>query len=250
MNILLVEDDPVQASVFEKALRSLDREICHVCDGRHAIQFLRAQSVELVVLDWHLPTLNGIDVLHWIRANLGDEPTVLFLTARVFETDIVAALEAGADEYIAKPCREVELAARVNALLRRRGRGRKPAGLIRTGAYVLDSVTNRVSFRGETVDLTVKEFVLAKCLFENLGRVMSRDTLTTLAWGRTLDGLSRSLDTHMYRIRQKLMLRPEHGFRLSAVYTHGYRLDAIEGGLSEAAMANEAHGIHDLRHAA
>ncbi|WP_193100619.1 response regulator transcription factor [Burkholderia sp. Z1] len=230
MDILLVEDDPLQASVFEKALQNLDREICKVRDGQHAVQFLRNQRVELVVLDWHLHSMSGLEVLRWIRANLGDEPTVLFLTARVLEIDVVAALDAGADEYIVKPFREIELAARVKALLRRCAYGRKQAELTRVGAYVLDPAMKSVSLRDETVDLTSKEFALAKYLFDNLGRVISRDTLEALAWGRPLDGLSRSLDTHMYRIRQKLTLRPENGFRLSAVYTHGYRLDEVDGG--------------------
>lgn len=204
------------------------------------------------MLDWHLPTMSGIEVLHWIRANLGDQPTVLFLTARVLEKDVVAALEAGADEYIVKPFREVELAARVKALLRRSGHGRKHADLTKAGAYVLDPTRNTVSFRGETVDLTSKEFALAKCMFDNIGRVISRDTLAALAWGRALDGSSRSLDTHMYRVRQKLMLRPENGLRLSAVYTHGYRLDEVEGVPPVDSKENEANSVskHDERHAA
>ncbi|MBN3772384.1 response regulator transcription factor [Burkholderia sp. Se-20378] len=229
MDILLVENDPLQANVFENAIRNLDREICKVRDGQHAVQFLRTQRVELVVLDWHLPSMSGLEVLRWIRANLGDEPTVLFLTARVLEADVVAALDAGADEYIVKPFREIELAARVKALLRRYGHGRKQADLTRVGAYVLDPTMKSVSLRDETVDLTEKEFALAKCLFDNVGRVISRDTLEALAWGRPLDGSSRSLDTHVYRLRQKLTLRPENGFRLSAVYTHGYRLDEVDG---------------------
>ncbi len=252
MNILLVEDDPIQASILEKVLRNLGREIYQVRDGERAIQFLRTRSVELIVLDWHLPTMSGIEVVHWIRANLGDEPSVLFLTARVLEMDVVAALEAGGDDYIVKPFREVELAARVKALLRRCSHGRKHAELTRAGVYVLDPATNSVSVRGETVDLTSKEFALAKCLFDNLGRVISRDALAALAWGRTLDGSSRSLDTHMYRIRQKLTLRPENGLRLSAVYTHGYRLDEVEGAPPADSKENEANSVstHDVRHVA
>ncbi|WP_080441510.1 response regulator transcription factor [Burkholderia ubonensis] len=227
MSILLVEDDPAQASIIEKVLRNSGREVCWVCDDERAVQVLRSKLVELVVLDWRLPATDGLGLLYWIRTNLGDEPTVLFLTARMLETDVVAALEAGADEYIAKPVRENELAARINALLRRNGRVRNRTDLIRAGPYVLNSITRTVALRGEVIDLTTKEFVLANCLFDKLGSVVSRDLLATLAWGRTLDGTSRSLDTHIYRLRQKLRLRPENGFRLSAVYTHGYRLDAV-----------------------
>ncbi|MXN77167.1 response regulator [Burkholderia sp. 4701] len=229
MSILLVEDDPAQASVVEKVLRTSGRDVCWVSDGERAVQVLKSKPVELVVLDWQLPAINGLGVLHWIRANLGNEPAVLFLTARALEADIVAALEAGADEYIAKPCREVELAARINALLRRHSRDRSCVEPTRVGAYVFNPAMRTVTCRGEIVDLTMKEFALANCLFENLGSVVSRDLLATLAWGRTLGGTSRSLDTHIYRVRQKLELRPENGFRLSAVYTHGYRLDVVGG---------------------
>ncbi|WP_063807688.1 response regulator transcription factor [Burkholderia cepacia] len=254
MNILLIEDDPIQASAFEKALRNLDRKICCVRDGQHALRFLRTRSVELVVLDWHLHGMSGIEVLHWIRANLGDEPVVLFLTARVLETDVATALEAGADAYIGKPIREIELAARVMALLRRSGHGRNPATLTQVGAYVLDPAARSVTFRGERVELTAKEFTLTRCLFENLGRPMSRDILMASVWGRTPDGTSRSLDTHIYRLRQKLMLRPENGLRLSAVYTHGYRLDEVAGtsvagnstGLTTDWQPEMAEGAHSV----
>ncbi|MXN77775.1 response regulator [Burkholderia sp. 4701] len=228
MNILLVEGDPGQASIIERALRGPNREVYRVNDNARAIQFLRKTIVDLVVLDWRLPETNGLELLHWIRANLGDEPTVLFLTARTLEADVVAALNAGADEYLGKPIREIELAARVNALLRRNGRRKKCDGRVEIEGYVLNPVTRTVTLYGEAVDLTTKEFFLANCLFNNLGSVVSRDLLSMLAWGRTLDGTSRSLDTHIYRLRQKLAIRPENGLQLSAVYTHGYRLDVVD----------------------
>lgn len=180
------------------------------------------------MLDWRLPETNGLELLHWIRANLGDEPTVLFLTARTLEADIVAALNAGADEYLGKPIREIELAARINALLRRHGRKKKCDDRVEVEGYVLNPLTRTVTLHGDAIDLTTKEFSLANCLFNNLGNVVSRDLLSTLAWGRTLDGTSRSLDTHIYRLRQKLAIRPENGLQLSAVYTHGYRLDVVD----------------------
>ncbi|KEZ01948.1 transcriptional regulator [Burkholderia sp. MSh2] len=228
MSILLVEGDPGQASAFQQALRGSNREISLACDSARAVQFLRQKAVELVVLDWRIPDANGLNLLHWIRAHLGDEPIVLFLAARTLEADIAAALDAGADEYIGKPFREIELVARVNALLRRNGRNKKSDSRIEVGAYVLNPLLRTITLHGKVVDLTAKEYALACCLFGNLGNVVSRDSLSTLAWGRTLDGSSRSLDTHIYRLRQKLALRPENGMQLNAVYTHGYRLDMID----------------------
>ncbi len=230
MSILLVEDDLNQAAAIEKALRTSDREISRVKDNTRAVQFLRENVVDLVVLDWRIPDTSGLDLLHWIRANLGDEPTVLFLTARTLEIDVVAALNAGADEYISKPFREIELAARINALLRRNSRNKKNSDRIEVGGYVLDPSARTLTFRGEIVELTTKEFSLANCLFNNLGNVVSRDLLSTLAWGRTLDGTSRSLDTHIYRLRQKLAIRPENGLQLGAVYRGPLDFTAIYRG--------------------
>ncbi|KVN29509.1 two-component system response regulator [Burkholderia pyrrocinia] len=228
MSILLVEGDPSQALIVERALKGFGREVHRVNDNARAVQFLRKNIVDLVVLDWRLPDTNGLELLHWIRANLGHEPTVVFLTVRTLEADVVAALNAGADEYLGKPIREVELAARINALLRRNGRRKKCDERVEIEGYVLNPLTRTVTLNGEAIDLTTKEFFLANCLFNNIGNVVSRDLLSTLAWGRTLDGTSRSLDTHIYRLRQKLAIRPENGLQLSAVYTHGYRLDVVD----------------------
>ncbi|CAG9273822.1 Transcriptional regulator [Burkholderia cepacia] len=227
MDILLVEGDPGQASAFKKALRGSNREISLACNSARAIQFLRKESAKLVVLDWRIPDSNGLDLLHWIRANLGDDPVVLFLATRTLEVDVAAALDAGADEYIGKPFREIELVARVNALLRRKDRNKKNESKVEVGAYVINSLARIITIHGKIVELTAKEFALANFLFNNVGSVVSRDSLSTLAWGRTLDGTSRSLDTHIYRLRRKLALCPENGMQLSAVYTHGYRLDVI-----------------------
>ncbi|MDC6134774.1 winged helix-turn-helix domain-containing protein, partial [Burkholderia gladioli] len=96
---------------------------------------------------------------------------------------------------------------------------------IRAGDYVLDPVEREVRLRDSKIELTTKEFQLVACLFHNLGKIMSRELLATTAWGRELGTESRSLDTHIYRIRQKLKLSIENGLRLSAIYTLGYRLD-------------------------
>ncbi|MCA8272035.1 response regulator transcription factor [Burkholderia sp. AU30280] len=241
MSILLVEGDPGQASAFERALRGTNREIFRVSDSATAVRYLKREMVELIVLDWRIPDADGLNLLHWIRANVGDEPAVLFLAARTLEADVAAALDAGADEYIGKPFREIELAARVNALLRRKGRNKKLDGRVEIGAYVLNPLARTITLHGKIVDLTAKEFALANFLFNNIGNVLSRDLLSTLAWGRALDGTSRSLDTHIYRLRQKLVLRPENGLQLCAVYTHGYRLDTVDKGSTVERFAVPGH---------
>ncbi|RZF30205.1 response regulator transcription factor [Paraburkholderia sp. UYCP14C] len=227
MNILLVEDDLAQATAVGNALQQSGHVINRADSGENAVRFLKSNQVDLVVLDWQLPGMTGFEVLHWIRGNLGREPAVLFLTSRVLEVDIVQALEAGADEYVVKPFREVELVARVGALLRRTSRKEKVDNAIAVGPYVFDVERRNASLHGKPIELTAKEFEVAAFLFANVGRAVSRDLLAKLAWGRELDSTSRTVDTHIYRLRRKLSLHSENGVRLSTVYTHGYRLDEV-----------------------
>ena len=230
MNILLVEGDPAQAAAVDRAMQQSGHTIDKVDRGESAVRFLKVNKVDLVVLDWQLPGMTGFEVLHWIRSNLGTEPAVLFLTSRVLEVDIVRALEAGADEYVVKPFRTAELAARAGSLLRRARRNEKIENTIAVGPYILDTTQRSVMFDNKTLKLTAKEFDVVAYLFANVGRVVSRDLLAKLAWGRELDRTSRTVDTHICRIRRKLSLRPENGVRLSSVYTHGYRLDEVDLG--------------------
>lgn len=243
MRILVVEDDPVQAEEVQSALASFRHTIKVVVNGEQALRFLRSESVDAVVLDWHLPSMTGIEVLNWIRTRADVEYGVLFLTSRVQELDVVRALEAGADDYLSKPFRAEELAARVNALLRRVARNVKRDEPIRAGEYVLDPVERAVWLRDSKIELTTKEFQLVACLFHNLGKIMSRELLATTAWGRELGTESRSLDTHIYRIRQKLKLGIENGLRLSAVYTLGYRLDQTKASVDVSADVHDDAGM-------
>ena len=228
MNILLVEDDPAQGDSVEREIRQAGHQVSKVDRGKDAINFLQANDVDLVVLDWELPGASGFEVLYWIRRHLGREPAVLFMTSRLLQVDIVQALDAGADDYVIKPLRPKELVTRVGALLRRARRSIKVESAIAVGPYLFD-VTQRNAFRNrEAIALTDKEFDVAAYFFANIGRVVSKRLLAKLAWGRELDSTSRTIDTHIYRLRRKLALCPENGVRLTTVYTHGYRLDEVD----------------------
>jgi DNA-binding response OmpR family regulator len=225
--ILLVEDDEAHASAVDKSLHLSGHEIFKVGDGEGAVEFLMENLVDLVILDWALPKMSGLDVLHWIRAHLGSGPGVLFLTSKLLEVDIVTAFEAGADAYVVKPFRLVELSVRVDALLRRCKPDDAAQRILRVADYVLDLSERSVSLGGENIGLTEREFELAASLFGNLGRVISRDLLAKIAWGKEHEIASRTIDTHIYRIRRKLQLNPKNGLRLTTVYTRGYRLDEV-----------------------
>src|SRR5947209_869998 len=140
MNILLVENDPAQAAAVERAMQNSEHKINKADHGENAIRFLKTNEVDLVVLDWQLPGMTGLELLRWIRGNRGRQPAVLFLTSSVLEVDIVRALEAGADEYVVKPFRPVELVARVGALLRRTRRHKAIENTMAVGPYILDTL--------------------------------------------------------------------------------------------------------------
>ncbi|TGP46358.1 response regulator transcription factor [bacterium M00.F.Ca.ET.228.01.1.1] len=234
MRVLIVEDDPVHAGAAAKVLEQSGHQILILDDAEKAVRFLRSATVDLVVLDWQLPKMSGFEVLHWIRANLGSTPQVLFLTSKVLEVDVVLALEAGANDYVVKPFRFAELGARVNALLRRTRAEMDETGIVRAGDYVLNPRNRTVTLRGTPIELTSKEFQLAALFFTHIGKLLTREVVCVSTWGRELDS-SRTLDTHVYRIRQKLSLTPENGLRLSSIYTLGYRLDEV----TERAMSTE-----------
>jgi DNA-binding response OmpR family regulator len=140
---------------------------------------------------------------------------------------LVEGLNAGADDFMVKPARAGELEARVNALLRRSYPAQHEAELI-FGPYHFYPPSRLLKVRGVQVELKNREYELALFLFQNLGRLLSREHLHEAVWGLGVEALSRSLDTHISRLRTKLDLRPANGFLLLAIYGLGYRLETIE----------------------
>jgi DNA-binding response OmpR family regulator len=159
---------------------------------------------------------------------------VLFATARDAEEDVVAALTGGADDYVVKPLRRQELLARVDALGRRARAATPHAERLEAGAIVIDLGRRVVTRNGEPVDLTQKDFDLAVFLFRNVGQLVSRGHILESVWGRSADLNTRTVDTHISRLRSKLGLTPEHGWRLSAIYQHGYRLEPLAAAATSA----------------
>ena len=223
----LLEDDADQAAVVAEWLEESGYTVRQF---RTAAEFRRRQGsevVDLLLLDWMLPDIAGIDVIAWIRASANSKLPVIFLTARGAEEDLVRALASGGDDYVVKPAKKLELLARVNALLRRHAGDAETAGHIVLSPYLIDARRRRISIDGREIELTQREFDLASFLFRRQGRIVGRDALLENVWNLSSAVSTRTVDTHVSRLRKKLDLNGEHGWRLAAIYQHGYRLEQI-----------------------
>jgi two-component system response regulator RegX3 len=183
MRIALLEDDPDQARLVSHWLESAGHT-CH-WEGR-GDAFLRTalrESFDLLVMDWMLPGASGVDIMQRIREGERDYTPVLMVTARLEEADIVAALRAGADDYMVKPLRRAEFLARVGALVRTARGGRVEQDLPDTAPYHIDLGHKRIVLNGEPITLTNREYELAVFLFRNAGRAMSRNHILEAIWG-------------------------------------------------------------------
>src|SRR5262249_13420757 len=176
--------------------------------------------------DWNLPDLSGIDVLRRIRQR--SRMPVIFCTAREGQDDVVAALREGANDYLRKPIRRMELLARIEAVTRRARRMHEKPQVFAVDCFQIDCVTRTISREGIPVELTGKDFDLSVLFLSNVGRLLSRSYIHDSVWGMSGCVTSRTIDTHISRIRGKLGLVYERGWELKAVYGHGYRLEQFQ----------------------
>jgi len=230
LRIALLEDDPEQADLVCDWLTKAGHITEHFATGRDFLRSVPRDSHELLILDWMLPEMDGMEVMAKMRDGLRNNTPILFMTARDEEQDVVRALQAGADDFMIKPLSEAIFLARVNAL-GRRGGGYSSDELEDIAPYALDAAARAITLDGEPVDLTHREFDLAVFLFKHAGSVISRRHMLESIWGMHGGDLNtRTVDTHISRLRKKLQINDERGWKLSAIYQHGYRLERIETG--------------------
>ncbi len=225
--ILLVEDEFKLAEVVQRELESAGYQVWHAPDGHQGWRLFQLRSPDLVVLDWMLPELNGLDLLRRIRAK--SPVPVLMLTARGDPTDRVVGLEVGADDYLVKPFNLSELVARVRALLRREERIREMLAadqvqeekVIQYEGLILDPLAYSCLLDGEPVELTAMEFELLSLLISHPGRTFNRMYLVEAIWKSAYIEGDRAVDNTVLRLRRKL---GRLGDCLETVRGIGYRM--------------------------
>ena len=224
MRLAILEDDPQQLHLMEQVATTLGHTCQGYATGAALVKDLRRESFDLLVLDWELPDTSGPEVARWVRQELQSEVPILIVTLRSEEADIIEGLGSGADDFMVKPLRVGELKARIQALLRR-AYPVSTEEVQQFGPYLFDRSSLTVQFEDQLITLTHREFTLGLLLFQHPGRLMSRDYLREAVWGQNAEVLSRTLDTHISRLRQQLQLRPGGPYAITAVYGLGYRLD-------------------------
>jgi two-component system, OmpR family, response regulator RegX3 len=219
MRVALLEDDSSQAELLSHWLASAGLSCSRYERGGSLLHALTQESFDALLLDWGLPDIKGLDVQSSVP--------VIFVSARGCEVDVVTALKQGADDYMVKPVRRMELLARLEAVTRRRDSESAQVEVIDLGPLRLDCQTRSAWRDHRPIHLTAKDFDLSVLFLTNIGRLLSREHIRDAVWGPEALSSPRTLDTHICRVRRKLGLTPAHGWRLTAVYRHGYLLQQV-----------------------
>ena len=222
--ILLVDDevnliDPVAYNLKQKGYDTIT-----TYDGKTALEAFRRDQPDLVILDWTLPDLQGVDILKQIREEQDFTP-VIMLTGRTAKEDIIEGLTAGADDYVTKPFTWEELLARISSVLRRAQQvSQTPGKRLRFGDIIMDTASHRVWLADKELSVSPREYALLEIFMNNPRRVYSRDDLIERVWGLDYDGDTKTVDVHICWLRQKIEEDPARPKMLQTVRGFGYRL--------------------------
>jgi two-component system response regulator RegX3 len=223
MRIAVLEDNLIQIELYKLWLSTAQHQFqiySMVADLLHA---LRTEKFDLLLIDMSLPDGSGDTVLSWVRDNLGWAISIIVVTGRDAESDAVSALRLGADDYVVKPPKYFELIARIEALGRRNRATRQQ--VLKLGAYEIHQENRQILVRGVLIALTQKEYEVACYLFQNPGRLLSRAYLLEVIWGLQAEIDTRTVDTHVSRLRRKLDIYPKNGWKIVSIY--GYRVEIV-----------------------
>jgi two-component system alkaline phosphatase synthesis response regulator PhoP len=225
--ILVIDDEMHIVELLKFNLETANYEVDYSYDGFDG--FIKAKEIkpDLILLDWMLPNISGVDVLRKIRSDKDLENTpVIMLTAKNMESDKVEGLEVGADDYITKPFGIKELLARITSVLRRYNINSKTEGDILTHKdIILNLSKHEVLKNNEKVDLTLKEFELLRLLLQNRGNVLSRNYLLDKIWGYDYYGETRTVDVHIRYLRKKIEDEDSSEKYIQTIRGVGYKID-------------------------
>lgn len=203
--IVLIEDDPALRKMLKEALPESVFVIDIAETGREGLELVVKRKPDLVLLDWSLPDLNGLEVCKYIKQNKDCvHIPIIMVTAYAELNRKVSALDGGADDYVTKPFEIEELIARIKAVLRRRHSGGAPEEVIKKGGITVNVTTYSVDVEKRPLILTAKEFDLLYVLMKNAGRILTREFLLERIWGYAVDVSTRTVDVHIRRLRKKL----------------------------------------------
>lgn len=217
--ILLIEDEDNIRKIIAYDLKKADYDITECADGKEAIRIALAEEFDVLIIDWMLPHVSGIEIVEKLRAEKIDS-IMIMLTARDDETDILYAFDKGVDDYITKPFSPRELLARVNAHLKRHGT--KKEQKLSIGDVSMDMKRREAYIRDELMVLTKKEFDLLEYFIQNKEIVLSRDNILNEIWGFDYDGDTRIVDVHVFKLRSKLS---ESSVHIKSMRGVGYSLE-------------------------
>ena len=234
--ILVVEDEEALCALLEYNLTREGFDVVLCRDGEEALDLIKDDKPDLLILDWMLPHVSGIEICRQVRAR-GDtrDVPIIMLTARGEEEDRIRGLDTGADDYMTKPFSMTELIARVRAVLRR-ARPTLAGDVATFGDVVLDRETRRVRRGDREIHVGPTEFRLLDCLLQRPGRVFSREQLLDLVWGRDVYVEARTVDVHVGRLRKALNKDGERD-PIRTVRAAGYALDETYGALLNSGRA-------------
>jgi len=224
--VLVVDDEPTVREVVVSYLRRDGHDVAEAGDGNTALELLESDPPDLIVLDMMLPGVNGLDILRRVRAS--SSIPVIMLTARADESDRVAGLELGADDYVVKPFSPRELAARVNGVLRRTsGRPEEVPPTLSFEGLDIDPLSREVKMGDEIVEMTPKEFDVLQFLASSPRQVFSRAQLLESVWQSSPEWQDPATVTvHVRRIRNKIEVDPENPRWITTVWGVGYRFES------------------------
>ncbi len=225
LRILIVDDEPPIRRFLRTALAAQDYRVEEAGDGETALDFLKRNVVDLIILDLGLPGLDGLDVVRRVRSQ-GSSTPIIILSSRDDEKGKVAALDLGADDYVSKPFGVEELSARIRAAMRHRlqQEGEKP--LFHSGDLAMDLVRRIVKVRGEEVKLTPREYDLLRVLVSHAGKVLTHKFILKEVWGGESD--VQYLRIYIRTLRQKLEADPDQPSLILTEQGVGYRLRASD----------------------